>query len=110
MATDKPKIPVSIATFHELAAALEKMGIKTSDAKTLIIEKGSDLQPPIDWRLVTVRKDCAEIITKLFEFYPDGTSVPVAIEELFQYIVHHKLPEKIEPELETNIPTKGEWK
>lgn len=106
MEAKHPKLVLSIPTFHELAAALEKMGIKTSDAKTLIIEKGSDLQPPIDWRLVIVRKDCAEIITKLFEFYPDGTSIPVAIEELFQYIVHHKLPDE-EP---ANEPTKGEWK
>lgn len=111
MANDKPQIALSVASFHELAQKLELLGIKVSDAKTLIIEKGTDLKPPIDWRLVTVRKDCAELITKLMEWHPDNTDIIMAIDELYNYIVFHKMPEL--EELPNNVLTltkKDEWR
>ena len=51
------KLIVSIPTFNEIASLLEKEGIKINSDRALTLEKGVALAPPVDYRLVTIRRD-----------------------------------------------------
>ena len=52
------KLTVSIQTYNEIASLLEKEGLKITENRALTIEKGTALVPPVDYRLVTIRRDC----------------------------------------------------
>ena len=51
------KLSVSVSTFNEIASLLEKEGVKINGGITLTLEKGVALVPPVDYRLVTIRRD-----------------------------------------------------
>ena len=51
------KLSVSVPTFNEIASLLEKEGVKINGGITLTLEKGVALVPPVDYRLVTIRRD-----------------------------------------------------
>ena len=51
------KLIVSVPTFNEIASLLEKEGIKINSDRVLTLEKGVALVPPVDYRLVTIRRD-----------------------------------------------------
>ena len=51
------KLSVSVSTFNEITSLLEKEGVKINSDCVLTLEKGVALVPPIDYRLVTIRRD-----------------------------------------------------
>ena len=53
----KMKLSVSVPTFNEIASLLEKEGVKINSDIVLTLEKGVALVPPVDYRLVTIRRD-----------------------------------------------------
>ncbi len=116
-------LTVSSATFSEIAMEMSKKGIKLGEGNIdalseITLEKGTTIEQPHEWALIRLRKDCAEIVTKLFEFYPDETSIPHAIEELFQYVLSGTLPDADAEAEETKLTKflvlaqtkKDEWK
>jgi hypothetical protein len=60
------KLKLSLPSYNEIAIKLAEAGIKLTDNDTLTIEKMSDIERPIDWRLVQVRKDCVVEALKLY--------------------------------------------
>ena len=62
-----PKITVSLPTFNEIAGLLEQQGIKINEGRSVMLEKGTALVPPVDMRLATIRRDCANIAGVVFK-------------------------------------------
>src|SRR5208282_3824282 len=93
------KLTVSIATFNEIAGELEKQGIKANDGRAITLEKGTALQPPIDYRLVTIRRDCVIEAAKIFG-HSDKTFIDL-VDEIFRYVVYNEKPP--EPDTKTNV-------
>lgn len=92
------KIEVSVATFNEIAGKLEQNGVKLTDSKIITLEKGTFLAPPIDYRLVTIRRDCVIEATKIFkeEQIRDQNFIDL-VDEIYQYVVFNKKPEVEKP-------------
>ncbi len=88
-----PKLTVSIPTFNEIAGLLEQHGVKITDGRSVTLEKGTALVPPIDYRMATIRKDCIAIGANL---YKETVAVPTAEEfltfadKLLKYVLFGK--------------------
>lgn len=83
-----PSITVSAATYNEIAAALQKQGLELDkNVTTLTIEKGTTLTPPIDYRLATIRRDCADIVGK---FWKESQSEDYwdTVNRLYEYVLN----------------------
>ncbi len=88
------KLKVSTPTYNEIAIKLQEGGVKLTDNDSLTLEKLSDLERPIDWRMVQVRKDCVieagklvgcqNITAKEFLNY---------VSDIYNYILEGKMPE-----------------
>ena len=100
------KLTVSIATFNELAGVLEQQGLKVNDGKTLTLDKGTFLVPPIDFRLATIRRDCVMEAAKIWR-EGQAQSFIETVNEIYQYVVFGKKDDDVKTEVNTEI--KG-WK
>jgi len=100
------KLTISAASFNEIAAALEKEGLKLDvNVGTLTLERGTKLEQPIDYRLATIRKDAAIVASRAYR----GTDNFVDfVDEIYQYIIMGK---KTELPTATNLAQSiKEWK
>ena len=82
------KLTVSIQTYNELASLLEKEGYKV-DARPITLEKGIDFVPPIDYRLVTIRRDCVIEASKICTV--QGEDIVDCANRIYQYVLNEKL-------------------
>ena len=103
------KLTVSIATFDEIAQLLEQQGLKVNDGKQLILEKGTFLVPPIDFRLATIRRDCVMEAAKIYVKGVDDNFIDL-VNEIYQYVVFGKKDEKLNLVINTEATEKKEWK
>lgn len=90
------KLTVSVPTFNEIAGLLEKEGQKINGI-SLTLEKGTALVPPIDYRLVTIRRDCVIEAAKIYNNYNDVSDECEFIklaDAIYQYVLHEKKPPK----------------
>lgn len=104
-------IKISVAAYHEIASVLEKAGRKLGqNVGTLTIEKDDTIINPIDWKLVTVRKDCIVEAVKSGE-----GDIVFNADKIFKYIMEGKIEEKKEikpkgnPQKAANIKSEN-WK
>lgn len=101
------KLNVSLQTYNELYGLLEKEGHKINDGQILEISKGTALVPPVDFRLVTMRRDCADIVAKTYQ----GEFFIRACNSLYEFVLNGKVKDleppkpttkkKAEPKTET---------
>lgn len=84
------KLAVSVQTYNEIASLLEKEGYKV-DARPITLEKGIDLVPPIDYRLVTIRRDCVIEATKIYSSYKHNDFIELA-DSIYQYVLNEIKP------------------
>lgn len=92
------KIKISTASYNEIAAALEKEGRKIGDNATIQLEKGDQLEHPIDYRLATIRRDAVVEAGKAYQ-YVEGDFVEFC-DKVFDFIVNGTKPK----------PTTTGWK
>lgn len=91
------QIKVSVATWNEIAAALEAQGKKLGEnAKKLEIE-AVDIERPVDMRVATIRRDAASIVSQLYQ--SKGSKLGQIqtfiedCEEVFRWILLGNMPE-----------------
>lgn len=82
------KLTVSVQTYNEIASLLEKEGYKV-DARPITLEKGMDLVPPIDYRLVTIRRDCVIESSKICAAQCED--IVDCADRIYQYVLNEKL-------------------
>lgn len=85
------KLTVSIPTFNEIAGLLEKEGQKINGI-SLTLEKGTALVPPIDYRLVTIRRDCVIEATKIWSDLNYTIDFVEFADQIYQYVLNEKKP------------------
>ena len=61
------KIKISVAAYNEIATALERLGVKADGTTELTLEKGTQLSCPIDFKMVTIRRDVATIAATCYK-------------------------------------------
>lgn len=61
------KLSVSLSTYNEIAELLEKKGISTAEQRELTLEKGTQLEAPVSYKLVTIRRDAAGIAAQVYQ-------------------------------------------
>jgi len=94
-------LSISAASYNEIAAALEKKGMKLGEnVGVLQLERGTKLEQPIDYRLATIRKDAALIAARICQGNPNILIIDM-IDEIYQYIINGK---------QLLEPFKTEWK
>lgn len=81
------KLTVSVPTFNEVAGLLEKEGHKVNGV-SLTLEKGTFLVPPIDYRLVTIRRDCVIEATKIYD--KEYHNFIDLTDKIYQYVLEGK--------------------
>lgn len=84
-----PTITISVPAYNEIAAILEQQGHGMGDGKTLTIERGTQLKSPIDFRMVTIRRDVADIATKA-NVAVDRENFMKFVKELYEWVVQEK--------------------
>lgn len=92
------KLDVSLATYDEIAGLLEQKGIKINTGEALTLSKTDKLVPPVDFRLVTIRRDVMGICTPAYKSPLDPNGNPITdsadyikfVDDNFQYILHGK--------------------
>ncbi len=72
------KIKISVAAYNEIATALERLGVKADGSTELTLEKGTQLSCPIDFKMVTIRRDVATIAATVYKqgMYDEKGSAP----------------------------------
>ena len=100
----KISIAVSVPTFHEISQKLEENGKKLNDASEITLTKDTALERPLDWRLITVRKDCVIEAAKIYQakYNTDNSDHPYFIcdpndfiklcDKIYNYVVHEIKP------------------
>jgi hypothetical protein len=91
------KLKVSISTYNEIASLLELQGIKLGENNNqLILEKDTQLLSPIDYRLVTIRRDVADIAAKSYNIQNIDNNVSFVeyVNELFNFVLKGEIPQK----------------
>src|SRR5579864_989826 len=93
------ELKVSIPTYNEIANALDALGKKFTPGVPLTIEKDDKIINPIDWRLVTLRRDVSDIAAKVYaESDPDGEQTSQNFvrfaSELYQFALMGTVPEE----------------
>lgn len=88
------ELRVSIACYNEIANALEAQGKKVERGAIITLEKDDKIINPIDWRLVTLRRDTADIAAKVYNdntktlVYNDNTKTFVEFsKEFYEYVL-----------------------
>lgn len=83
------KIVVSLPTFNEIASLIKKEDGEINDGKSITIEKGTAIMPPIDFRLVQMRQNCADIAVKL-----NPSDLVEAANKLYEFVLNGKVDSK----------------
>lgn len=87
------KLLVSLPCYNEIASLLEKQGKQVNDGEPLMLEKGTAIMPPMDFRMATIRKDACAIAAQSWKSdinqSRDISYVDYA-EEIFNYIIKGK--------------------
>ena|ERR1700677_1407412 len=88
------EIKVSIASYNEIASALEQQGRKLEYGKPITIEKDDRIINPIDYKLATIRRDCADICAKVYNegHMEKGINFIEFCNHLFNFVLTNKLP------------------
>lgn len=104
------KLSVSLPTYNEIASLLEKEGIKINDGQPLTIEKGTALVPPVDFRLITIRRDCADITSKVWKYGESNETYIQCCNSLYEFVLDGKVkpPEELKAEPKKKNTTKTE--
>lgn len=82
------KIQVSSNTYNEIAAAMAKEGRNIKDGvNQIILQKEDNLEQPINFQLVLVKKDCLIEAVKCnpFEYDPIGLAT-----KMYEWLLTHK--------------------
>ena len=61
-----PELKISVAAFNEIAQALQLTGKQLEAGAPITLTKDDKIVNPIDYRLATMRRDCAEICSKVY--------------------------------------------
>jgi hypothetical protein len=113
----KTSIKISIPTFHEIAQRLEESGVKLNDADTITLNKDISLERPIDWRLLTVRKDCVTEAIKVYRHPTQDGEYEIAdsshflnfVEDIYNYVLSEKKPDEKPTTTAAPVNNKGGW-
>jgi hypothetical protein len=94
MATEpKPKsnrieLHVTEATYNEIATAMQASGQQLTSGSEIVLTKDIMVKNPLDLRMVSIRKDAAEIAAKAYGGPHDGF-IEFA-DKITDYILHGK--------------------
>lgn len=85
-----PKIKVSNDTYNELYEACTLAGYKLGENVTsLTIDKDTSITNVINFRLVTMRRDVADIASKTYQ-HDTGVKFVDYVNELYEFILNGK--------------------
>lgn len=93
------KLLVSLSTYNEIAEILEKKGISTAEQRELTLEKGTQLEAPVSYKLVTIRRDAAGIAALVYKDQNMINDFVDFCDEVYNYIMYGK-PEEPKKEEE----------
>lgn len=83
------RLKVSHQTFNEIAGLLEQQGLKLgTNTNELLLEKGDNLVPPIDYRLATIRRDCIVEAVKVYTADKARGNIQEIAENILQYVLY----------------------
>lgn len=86
------KLEVSSPTFNEIAGLLEAKGIDIGkDGTVLTLTKGTSLVRPIDYRLVTIRRDCVIEASKIWRDGASNSFIEFS-NKIYEYVLNSKMP------------------
>lgn len=81
------KIKISLAAYNELQIAFERHGIKQLTNEKIILEPDNQIVTDVDYKLVTIRRDIADIASKTFSVNEMGVGFVEYVDKLFNYIM-----------------------
>lgn len=117
----KQSLKVSTAAFHEIVAAMDKTGIKfDKDKDSLTLTPDIALEPPLDWRLIQVRKDCVVEAGKVYKSRMNDNEIEVTdsvhfvnfVKDIYNYVLNGDTPENkpTETAIDQKTKIKSGWK
>lgn len=101
------KLKISTSAYNEIATLLERNGIKASEMGELILEKGTQLSCPIDFKMVTIRRDVASIAAQAYKGEP--SEFIDFTKKLYEFILSEEKPDVSFNFAKIEKPKKGEW-
>lgn len=103
------KITISTASYDEIASILEKQGFKLgTNVAEIVLAKGTEITQPVDFRLATIRRDCANLASRVYQGYFLPDNFINFTDEVFQYVLKG-LPPKVK-DLVTGEQVQPKWK
>ncbi len=85
------KIRVSVSAYNEITTALERHGIKADGTTELTLEKGTQLACPVDFKMVTIRRDIATIAAQAYDENSSQTFVTFC-KNLYDWVISEDKP------------------
>lgn len=115
------ELKVSLACYNEIANAMEASGKKLATGAVITIEKDDKIINPLDWRLVTVRRDACNIAMTAYrqeeadengDYHSSSKGFVPFCEEIYQFILRGTVetPKDKVPMQETAGKPKAGWK
>lgn len=110
MPKDQIKIEISVASYDEIAGILEKQGFKLgTNVAEIVLAKGTEITQPVDFRLATIRRDCANLASRVYQESSNMADTFINFtDEVFQYVLNG-LPPKT-TDLVTGEQVQPKWK
>lgn len=89
------KIKISVSAYNEIATALERLGVKADGTTELTLEKGTQLSCPIDFKMVTIRRDVATIAAPAYKEQQVNESINFVdfCKQLYDWIISEEKSE-----------------
>lgn len=113
----KTSLKVSVPTFHEIAQKMEETGNKIGESDTITLTKDTALERPIDWRMVTVRKDVVTEAAKVYHAPMDNDGFEITnsvhfvnfVDDVLNYVINGTKPENQVKTTAAAIQPKKAW-
>lgn len=81
------KIKISLAAYNELQTAFERLGIKSISSEKIILEPDHQITTDVDYKLVTIRRDIADIASKSYETFENKEPFVEYVNKLYNYVM-----------------------
>lgn len=84
------KIIISSQSYGEIEQALQGLGIKPNEQGQLVIEKGTQISAPHDYKQVTIRRDVTDIAAKAYRTEIHGDDFVGFASKIYDFVLNGK--------------------
>lgn len=88
------KVIISSQSYNEIEQALAALNLKPNEQGQLIIEKGTQISAPHDYKQVTIRRDVTDIAAKAYNSTVHGENFVGFASNIYEFVLNGKISDE----------------